>query len=885
MPEDVRQRLERFLRKHNPGKLGTIDAILKAYGGREEQMFEALVKKYGPEPPREASPPVASAAAVSPAANAGEPEDVRQRLERFLRKHNPGKLGTIDAILKAYGGREGQMFEALVKKYGPEPPQEESCIAKQQNLGRLGVEEVEVLRCETPPVKQLIENVLHVANASHEDVLLALSREKRGLFAAESGTPPDVITAAIPAGPQTEASSPRLQATEFKARLVRFFTMHAPEKLGGVDALIEAAGPEGADKLIDSLVATYGPEPAGGGEMGDNRGGGDENSPRGFEAGVGAGNESLDERRRLSNWLLASGKNAEQVCYALSSEEQLLCFVRATFGDYENRLRRLFVRYAPPRLREVPRLLADYLGREEEIIEQLARELGPEPARSAPAVLTRLVSRRRLGADRSRIDEETWSDDGENNDGSSEKANVAERFPKSLVDGHALIEAYEANEPGDFSGDEAAAYPRDEEYWYRLFLHPCEAAVHGDNDSDGTSGDGFPRGQRVPASNDELMTASATAQTLEATAAAEKMSIDSPTQPPPAQLRRRSGRTPQVRVTLGNKFGQAIGTLCSACGENVAESFEALWQPVGAQYLQLLSETVVKDGYLEKLSPDSRRMGVKWQKRYFRVNDKGMHYYETDAPSEKPKGYKIFTGNSAVLESIAAAAQPKCTDDRYYYFAVTVNESNDIFYLRTRREEEKRQWVSFLRLALLRMRLTTVGHDQNPSRWRARMAGMKEADIALLELAQASATVLQKLERKHEELQERIRSEWAQRELMETQVREMQKQQELLARRIHEAKKQTRLGEDEADAKCLELAERAASIKQRRLDMKGNLEAAQRSIDGITHSVVRLQREIVDMESECGAREARLRHVYSRWQCCVERRASKKDVPYGSSSS
>ncbi|KEG06786.1 hypothetical protein DQ04_12251010 [Trypanosoma grayi] len=266
-------------------------------------------------------------------------------------------------------------------------------------------------------------------------------------------------------------------------------------------------------------------------------------------------------------------------------------------------------------------------------------------------------------------------------------------------------------------------------------------------------------------------------------------------------------------------------------------------------------------------------MGVKWQKRYFRVNDKGMHYYETNGPNEKPKGYKMFTKNSTVIDHIDAAAHPKCTDHRYYYFAITVNDSNRPFYLRTPSEEEMRRWVTFMQLAFARVRLTTIGHDQNPSRWRARMEGLKEADIGLIDLVHASALVVEKLKRQHEELKERVSSERVQRGLMETQVMEMQKQQDLLAHRIAEAKDQARVAEDDIDAKCLELAERAAFVKQRRLEMDDELEETRRSIDSITQAVLKLQCDILDLESECETRDARVQQVYSKWRRCEERRS------------
>ena len=42
----------------------------------------------------------------------------QQEVEAFYREHNPGKLGTVPALLRKYEGREKQMFAALGKKYG-----------------------------------------------------------------------------------------------------------------------------------------------------------------------------------------------------------------------------------------------------------------------------------------------------------------------------------------------------------------------------------------------------------------------------------------------------------------------------------------------------------------------------------------------------------------------------------------------------------------------------------------------------------------------------------------------------------------------------------------------------------------------------------------------
>jgi density-regulated protein DRP1 len=49
-PWTTRERLAAFYTKYMPEKLDGIDAILDKYAGKEDKLFAALVKKYGPEP-------------------------------------------------------------------------------------------------------------------------------------------------------------------------------------------------------------------------------------------------------------------------------------------------------------------------------------------------------------------------------------------------------------------------------------------------------------------------------------------------------------------------------------------------------------------------------------------------------------------------------------------------------------------------------------------------------------------------------------------------------------------------------------------------------------------------------------------------------------------
>jgi hypothetical protein len=118
-PSPARARLVRFYRAYNSDKLAIVDDTLAKYDGREEELFAALVDKYGPEPPARKTrgtkrgPRLAQQTSSSPA---------RARLVRFYQFYNSDKLAAVDDTLAKYDGREEELFAALAGKYGPEPP-------------------------------------------------------------------------------------------------------------------------------------------------------------------------------------------------------------------------------------------------------------------------------------------------------------------------------------------------------------------------------------------------------------------------------------------------------------------------------------------------------------------------------------------------------------------------------------------------------------------------------------------------------------------------------------------------------------------------------------------------------------------------------------------
>jgi hypothetical protein len=214
-------RLIRFYTKYQPDKLNNVQKALETYKGREEAMFETLVKKYGPEPLPDESGGATAAATASPV------NPYEHRLIRFYTKYQPDKLNNVQKALETFKGREEAMFETLVQKYGPEPP-EEVAVAEANGPA-------------SPPQSPGLESPsLVVAGAS-----APFSPTSGGLPPSDGSLPSE-----MPVG------------TDFRNRLIRFYMRHQPSKtLSDVDkALSQFNGRE--ETMFEILVKKYGPEPA-----------------------------------------------------------------------------------------------------------------------------------------------------------------------------------------------------------------------------------------------------------------------------------------------------------------------------------------------------------------------------------------------------------------------------------------------------------------------------------------------------------------------------------------------------------------------------------------------------------------------------------------------
>ncbi|KAJ9443301.1 Phosphatidylinositol 3 [Diplonema papillatum] len=71
------------------------------------------------------------------------PTGMRERLTRFYKKHNPEKLSDLQKVLEKYAEAPEELFDRLKRKYGDEPPPEESSPAGDTSAAAEGVREEE----------------------------------------------------------------------------------------------------------------------------------------------------------------------------------------------------------------------------------------------------------------------------------------------------------------------------------------------------------------------------------------------------------------------------------------------------------------------------------------------------------------------------------------------------------------------------------------------------------------------------------------------------------------------------------------------------------------------------------------------------------------------
>eukprot|EP00760_Papus_ankaliazontas_P032583 PhM_4_TR5896/c1_g1_i2/m.67499 len=269
---DYRSRLTRFYEQYNPDKVRSVDRILALYSGREPQLFQELVKRYGPEPPRSGGGgggtnnnnllvPPSSATARRGSQTPQDPGTstpwhypravYKDILVKYYQRFNPKKVGDIDGLLDSYAGREQEYWGGLAVKYGEVPPHPSTSplaapptpvaapvarrplewTAPAQFRARL----IRIYTRYNPSLVSRVDEILWQHSGVEQQLIADLVRQY---------------------GPEP----PAVSSDAWRARLTRFYQVYNPEKLDMIDAILQNnVGFE--EKVLEELVKKYGPEP------------------------------------------------------------------------------------------------------------------------------------------------------------------------------------------------------------------------------------------------------------------------------------------------------------------------------------------------------------------------------------------------------------------------------------------------------------------------------------------------------------------------------------------------------------------------------------------------------------------------------------------------
>lgn len=512
------------------------------------------------------------------------------------------------------------------------------------------------------------------------------------------------------------------------------------------------------------------------------------------------------------------------------AERNPMQFVLTKFGDHANRLRRLLVRFEPDKLVDADSIIAKMKGDEERTLYTMAaRYGGEEPENNAPTRIVNLVSTRK---DRSLAFFQNAPVEDSLPPTAEPDANrvVQGDMFKAVAEAEGLGASSQEALPGECSGDDESTYPSEEEHWVRLRFNMIKQ-------------------------NAEIVRN--LQQQLKEHLSGYQIAVDEDDAVTPG---RGGAELPLAHVL--SKNGVETGELCVTCSVRVSKAFDALWAPVGHHHRNAMLSTVVKEGYLEKADPS----GKSWKRRYCRIKDSGIHYFESEEEGQKPKGYKFFTKNSNVLETVPEVS---AQDRRFSYFGVTVNNTNENFLMRVGSEAEKQSWVAFIRDALLRIR-AHGGHnarnDPNPARWRARLADLRAQSVKSAAETSESTKELILMRKNVAELEPEIEQLERDVDLLRSQATEAADQEIVLQRYLdqqYEDLETTRLACELRKARALKDCE---AIVASRANMERQLAETRQEVASMTAEIEEMHKRMVELNEEKLREEVKCRKVFENYR-------------------
>eukprot|EP01065_Artemidia_motanka_P037951 TRINITY_DN46839_c0_g1_i1.p1 TRINITY_DN46839_c0_g1~~TRINITY_DN46839_c0_g1_i1.p1 ORF type:complete len:1367 (+),score=316.34 TRINITY_DN46839_c0_g1_i1:58-4101(+) len=164
---------------------------------------------------------------------AGVDRVLRARLVRFYERYNPSMLGIVDDTATVYSGKEEELFQMLVRKYGPEPTDDAGETEPEGRARNRSIAQSKLRRRA---------QTLRHKGASGAQGLGPLGRACRGLVPPVPPSPPDL-------------TAPQLRN---RRRLVRYYLTYCSSRLEQVD--VELAEREwDAEAILKDLTEEFPP--------------------------------------------------------------------------------------------------------------------------------------------------------------------------------------------------------------------------------------------------------------------------------------------------------------------------------------------------------------------------------------------------------------------------------------------------------------------------------------------------------------------------------------------------------------------------------------------------------------------------------------------------
>ena len=246
------ERIRAIMTKHDPTK--NISTILTKYKGKETQLLQALIKKYGEE-----QQPPSSISAIN----------WEQRFTNLYKAHEPEKVSNVKTVLQKYKGSELKVWKQLVQKYGPDPTDVDNISKALTEMGvdiprddiiqklkdRAG-QETELLSDLKQRYTFPTEAAIHRLYYQHQKPKLHTVDD---LLAKHSGKEEALYSLLVTKlGPDSYKIPP--SESNWEHRLANLYSVHNTAKLATIPVLLEKySGQE--EQLLKSVLERYGEEP------------------------------------------------------------------------------------------------------------------------------------------------------------------------------------------------------------------------------------------------------------------------------------------------------------------------------------------------------------------------------------------------------------------------------------------------------------------------------------------------------------------------------------------------------------------------------------------------------------------------------------------------